>query len=258
MTTIRDEMWKFRGILFNFAMTDLRIRYKNSVLGVAWSILEPLLMLAVLFFVFSTMFKNTIEYFPIYLLSGIITYNFFKNSTSIALESLSNRSALITQIYFPRSIPAISSVMTASIMLIVELAVLGCFMVYFQFTPSIEILYLIPIYMLAFVFVIGISLGLSVLNVKYRDVQFIWGIILHAGFFLTPIFYEFDMLPQYVQNILQLSPMVQIVEMVHHVALYGTLPSINSILYSVGSTFSILGIGYFIFRKYQARIVEEL
>ena len=258
MTTIREEMWKFRGILFNFAMTDLRIRYKNSVLGIAWSILEPLLMLAVLFFVFSTMFKNTIEYFPIYLLSGIITYNFFKNSTSIALESLSNRSALITQIYFPRSIPAISSVMTASIMLIVELAVLGCFMVYFQFTPSIEILYLIPIYMLAFVFVIGISLGLSVLNVKYRDVQFIWGIILHAGFFLTPIFYEFDMLPEYVQNILQLSPIVQIVEMVHHVTIYGTLPSITSVLYSVGSIFAVLVIGYLIFRKYQARIVEEL
>ena len=258
MTTIRDEMWKFRGILFNFAMTDLRIRYKNSVLGVAWSVLEPLFMLAVLFFVFSTMFKNTIEYFPIYLLSGIITYNFFKNSTSIALESLSNRSALITQIYFPRSIPAISSVMTASIMLIVELAVLGCFMVYFQFTPSIEILYLIPIYMLAFVFVIGISLGLSVLNVKYRDVQFIWGIILHAGFFLTPIFYEFDMLPEYVQNILQLSPIVQIVEMVHHVTIYGTLPSITSVLYSVGSIFAVLVIGYLIFRKYQARIVEEL
>jgi lipopolysaccharide transport system permease protein len=258
MTTIRDEMWKFRGILFNFAITDLRIRYKNSVLGVAWSVLEPLFMLAVLFFVFSTMFKNTIEYFPIYLLSGIITYNFFKNSTSIALESLSNRSALITQIYFPRSIPAISSVMTASIMLIVELAVLGCFMVYFQFTPSIEILYLIPIYMLAFVFVIGISLGLSVLNVKYRDVQFIWGIILHAGFFLTPIFYEFDMLPEYVQNILQLSPIVQIVEMVNHVTIYGTLPSIISVLYSVGSIFAVLVIGYLIFRKYQARIVEEL
>jgi len=258
MTTIREEMWKFRGILFNFAMTDLRIRYKNSVLGVAWSVLEPLLMLAVLFFVFSTMFKNTIEYFPIYLLSGIITYNFFKNSTSIALESLSNRSALITQIYFPRSIPAISSVMTASIMLIVELAVLGCFMVYFQFTPSIAILYLIPIYMLAFVFVIGISLGLSVLNVKYRDVQFIWGIILHAGFFLTPIFYEFDMLPEYVQNILQLSPVVQIVEMVHHVTIYGTLPSIVSVLYSVGSIFAVLVIGYLIFRKYQSRIVEEL
>ena len=258
MTSIREEMWKTRGILFNFAITDLKIRYKNSVLGVLWSILEPLLMLAVFFFVFSTMFKFEIENFPIYLLSGIITYNFFKNGTTMALSSLSNRSSLITQIYFPRSIPAISSCLTASIMLIVELAVLGFFMVYFQFTPSLAILYLIPIYMLAFIFVLGVSLGLSVLNVKFKDVEFIWGIVLHAGFFLTPIFYRFDFLPESVQNILQLSPMVQIVTMVHHVALYGTLPSLNSILYSVGSIFAILGIGYLIFRRYQARIVEEM
>jgi lipopolysaccharide transport system permease protein len=258
MNSIVQEMWKTKGILFNFAITDLKIRYKNSVLGVLWSILEPLLMLAVLFFVFSTMFKNEIDYFPIYLLSGLITFNFFKNGTTIALSSLSDRSSLITQIYFPRSIPAISSVFTASIMLIVELTVLGVFMVYFQFTPSLTILYLIPIYMLAFILVLGVSLALSVLNVKFRDIQFIWGIILHAGFFLTPIFYRFDFLPESVQNILQLSPVVQIVEMVHHVALYGTLPSLNSILYSVGSVFAILGIGYLIFRKYQSRIVEEL
>ena len=85
------------------------------------------------------------------------------------MSSLSNRSSLITQIYFPRSIPAISSTFTASIMLIVELAVLACFMVYFQFTPSLTILYLVPIYVLAFVLVLGIALGLSVLNVKFRD-----------------------------------------------------------------------------------------
>ena len=258
MTTIREEMWKFRGILFNFAITDLKIRYKNSVLGVLWSVVEPLLMLSVLFFVFSTMFKFEIEHFPIYLLSGIITYNFFKNGTSIALSSLTNRSALITQIYFPRSIPAISSCMTASIMLIVEVAILGIFMVALEFTPSFTIIYLIPIYLLAFVFVIGVSLGLSVLNVKFKDVEFIWGIILHAGFFLTPIFYRFDFMPESVQNILQLSPMVQIVEMVHHVAIYGTLPSLNSILYASVSIFSILVIGYLIFRKYQIKVVEEM
>ena len=258
MTTIREEMWKFRGILFNFAITDLKIRYKNSVLGVLWSVIEPLLMLSVLFLVFSTMFKFEIENFPLYLLLGIISYNFFKNGTNIALSSLSNRSSLITQIYFPRSIPAISSCFTASIMLIVELAILGIFMVVLQFNPPFTIIYLIPIYLLAFVFILGVSLGLSVLNVKFKDVEFIWGIILHAGFFLTPIFYQFDFLPENIQNVLQFSPMVQIVTMAHHVTLYGTLPPLNSLLYASVSIFSILVIGYLIFRKYQARIVEEL
>jgi len=258
MTTIREEMWKTKGILFNFAITDLKIRYRNSVLGILWSVIEPLLLLGVLFFVFSTMFKFEIENFPIYLLSGIVTWNFFKNGTSIALSSLTNRSSLITQIYFPRSIPALSAAVTAFIMLLTELVVLGIFMAVLGFIPPLTIIFLIPIFLLAFFLIVGISLPLSVLNVKYKDVEFIWGVILQAGFFLTPIFYQFDMMPESVRNILQFSPMVQIVTMVHHVVLYGTLPTINSILYAVTSTFIIVFFGYLVFRKLQARIVEEI
>ena len=129
MTSIREEMWKAKGIIFNFAQSDLKIRYRNSVLGIFWSLIEPLLMLGVLFVVFSTMFKFEIPNFPIYLLVGIVCYNFFKNGTVFALNSLSNRSTLMTQIYLPRSIPAISSGITAAIMLILELVVLAIFIV---------------------------------------------------------------------------------------------------------------------------------
>jgi len=258
MTTIREEMWKFKGILFNFAISDLKIRYRNSILGIFWSLIEPLLMLGVLFFVFSTMFKFEIENFPIYLLLGIICYNFFKNGTTFALNSLTNRSSLMTQIYFPRSIPGISSGVTAAIMLILELVVLGIFMIVLEFTPPITILILPLILALEFLLILGISLPLSVLNVKFKDTEFIWMVVVHAGFFLTPIFYQFDMLPDNIQSILQFSPVVQIVTMAHHVVLYGILPSINSILYAVGSTSAIMIIGYLIFRRYQSRIVEEI
>ena len=258
MTTIREEMWKAKGILFNFAISDLKIRYRNSVLGIFWSLIEPLLMLGVLFVVFSTMFKFEIPNFPIYLLVGIVCYNFFKNGTVFALNSLSNRSTLMTQIYFPRSVPAISSGITAAIMLILELVVLAIFIVIFQFVPPITILFLPLILALLFLLVLGIALPLSVLNVKYRDTEYIWMVIVHAGFFLTPIFYQFDMMPVQVQNVLQFSPMVQIVTMAHHVVLYGTLPSATSILYAVGSISVITTVGYLIFRKYQAKIVEDV
>ena len=258
MTTIREEMWKFKGILFNFAISDLKIRYRNSILGILWSLIEPLLLLGVLFVVFSTMFRFEIPNFPIYLLLGIICWNFFKNGTLFALNSLTNRSALITQIYFPRSIPGLSAGITASIMLVFELVVLTIFMVIFGFIPTYTVILLIPILALELVLILGISLPLSVLNVKYKDTEFIWNIVVHAGFFLTPIFYQFDMMPDYVQNVLQFSPMVQIVTMAHHVVLYGTLPSINSILYAVGSISVITVIGYLIFRKYQAKVVEEM
>ena len=258
MTSIREEMWKTKGILFNFAISDLKIRYRNSVLGVLWSFIEPLLLLAVLFVVFSTMFKFEIPNFPIYLLLGIITWNFFKNGTTIALNSLTNRSALITQIYFPRSIPGLSAGITAAIMLIFELMVLGIFMAAFQFTPTITILLLPLILGLQLLLVLGVALPLSVLNVKFKDTEFIWGVVVHAGFFLTPIFYQFDMLPQAIQDVLQFSPMVQVLTMAHHVVLYGVLPSVNTVLYAVGSILVITVIGYLIFRKYQARIAEEM
>ena len=251
-------MWRTKGILFSFAVSDLKIRYRNSVLGVLWSVLEPLLLLGVLFLVFSTMFKFEIPNFPIYLLLGLITWNFFKNGTTIALNSLTNRSSLMTQIYFPRSIPALSASVTSTIMLFTELAVLGIFMAILGFIPSITVLYLIPILLLEFFLIIGISLGLSVLNVKFKDVEFIWMVILQAVFFLTPIFYQFDMLPEFVRDVLQFSPMVQIVTMAHHVTLYGELPSINSIIYAVSSVSIIVVVGYLIFRRYQARIVEEI
>ena len=251
-------MWKTKGILFNFAISDLKIRYRNSVLGIAWSLVEPLLLLGVLFFVFSTMFKFEIENFPIYLLLGIITWNFFKNGTSIALGSLTNRAAFISQIYFPRSIPGLSAGVTASIMLITELVILAVFMVIFNFSLSVTILYLIPIFLLELFLILGISLPLSVLNAKFKDTEFIWGVILQAGFFLTPIFYQFDMLPESVRNVLQFSPMVQIVTMAHHVTLYGELPTLNSVLYAIFSVLVIVGVGYMIFRKLQGRIVEEM
>jgi len=258
MTSILEEMWQKRDLLLNFAISDVKVRYRNSILGIFWSLLEPLLLLGVLYFVFSTMFKIEIPNFPIYLLLGIICWNFFRNGTSIALNSLTNRSSLMTQIYFPRSIPGISAAITSTITLLFELVVLGIFMAIFQFMPTSTIILLIPILLLELILILGVALPLSVLNVKFKDTEFIWGVVISAGFFLTPIFYQFNMLPDYIQNILQFSPMVQIVTMSHHVVLYGTLPSINSVLYAVFSISIICVIGYSIFRKYQARIAEEM
>ena len=251
-------MWDMRNILFNFAISDIKIRYKSSVLGIIWSLIEPLLLLGVLFFVFSTLFKFEIPNFPIYLLLGLIIWNFFKNSTNFALSSLVNRTPLLTQIYLPKSIPAISACLSASIMLIIELGVLGIFMMILGYTPPITVILLPLVFVMMLAIILGISLPLSVLNVKYRDVEFIWGIIIHAGFFVTPIFYRFDMLPEYLQNIFQFLPTIQILTMAHDLTLYGTLPSVNTVAYSIFMTAMILLVGYGIFRKLQARIVEEL
>ena len=197
-----EDVWKKRSLIYNFAISDLKIRYRNSVLGFFWTFLEPLLMLSVLYLVFTNIFKSQIEHFPLYLLLGIIIWNVFSRGTTIAINSILARGSILTQIYFPREIPSLSATVTAFFMLCFELIVFVIFMVVFQLIPSPTIVLLPFVLLLEFILVFGLSLPLSVLNVRFRDTQFIWAVILQVGFFSTPILYRSDILPEFAQRIL--------------------------------------------------------
>lgn len=252
------DLWNKKGLIYNFSIMDLKIRYRNSVLGFLWTILEPLLILTILYLVFTNIFNNEIENFPLYILLGLILWNMFSKGTTIGLNSLVARSGIITQIYFPREIPAISASLTSLYMIFFELIVFGIFMAAFQFVPTITILILPLIILLLFVLVIGVNLGLSVLNARFKDIQFIWTVVIQAGFFLTPIFYKFEILPEELQKILYFSPMVHIVEMAHDVTLYDKIPSSDTIIMAIITSFSVLVLGYVIFRKMEPRVIEDL
>lgn len=252
------EIWQKKSLIYNFAISDLKIRYRNSVLGFFWTFLEPLLLLTVLYLVFTNLFKSQIEHFPLYILLGIILWNMFSRGTNIGLNGILARAGILTQVYLPREIPSISSAITSFLMLCFELIVFGIFMVIFQFTPPYTIIFLPLVLLLEFILVLGLSLPLSVLNVRYRDTQFIWAVILQVGFFLTPIFYKLDILPEYAQKMLYFSPMVQIVNMAHDLTLYNKIPSIEVIQVAIIMTLLTFGLSYVIFRKMEVRIMEEL
>ncbi len=254
----RTHLWTKRSLIWDFAVTDLKIRYRNSVLGFVWTFLEPLLLLTVLYVVFTNIFKSQIELFPLYLLLSLIMWNMLVRGTQMGLNSIQSRKSILSHIYIPNEIPAISASLTSLIMLSFEMIVFGIFLVVFRFVPPTTIAILPVILGLEFVLVVGFSLPLSLLNVKFRDTQFIWGVILQASFFATPVFYQIDILPKKVQSIIIYNPMVQILNMAHNAVLYGSLPSPNDIAIAVGTTFLIFGIGYGIFRKMSRRIIEEL
>jgi lipopolysaccharide transport system permease protein len=258
MVKQKFQVKKLSSLILNFAISDLKIKYRNSVLGFFWSFLEPLLLLGVLYVVFTNVFENSIENFPLYLLLGLILYNTVQKGTDLGLSSISSKGDLIKQVYFPRIIPALSATVTAAIMLIFELVVFGIFMVIFQFVPSATILILPLILLLECFLIFGLCLPLSVLNVKFNDIQFIWKIILQAGFFLTPVFYTLDILPETLQNILKYSPMVQIMNMARDVTLYNTIPSTESIAIAIVTTTLVFVIGFGIFYRLKSKIVEAL
>jgi len=247
-----------RALVFNFAILDLKIRYRNSVLGFFWSFLEPLLLLSILYLVFTNIFRAEIEHFPLFLLLGLILYYMLQKGTEYGQTSISSKSTWLTQIYIPRWIPALSATITASLMLVFDLIVFGIFMAVFQFWPPITILFLPLILCLEFVLVLGLCLPLSVLNVRFNDIQFIWKVILQAGFFLTPIFYELSILPQIAQDILKFSPMVQILNMARDVTLYNTIPTTEEISLAIGTTLIVFFVGYGIFYKLRKRVIEAL
>lgn len=254
----RTHLWTKKALIWDFAVTDLKIRYRNSVLGFIWTFLEPLLLLTVLYVVFTNIFKSKIELFPLYLLLSLIMWNMLVRGTQLGLSSIQSRKGILSQIYIPNEIPAISASLTSLIMLSFEMIVFGIFMAVFQFVPPSTIIIFPLILALEFILIVGLTLPLSLLNVKFRDTQFIWGIIIQAGFFITPIFYQIDILPKKIQSVIIFNPMVQIFNMAHNAVLYGILPSDESIAIAVGTTLLVFGIGYLIFRKMSARIIEEL
>lgn len=252
------DLWKRKDLIIDFAISDLKIRYRNSILGFFWTFLEPLLLLSVLYIVFTNIFKSNIEYFPLYILLGLILWNMLARGTEIGLNSIASRGPLLTQIYFRREIPSISSTITSSLMLVFELIVFGIFMAAFQFKPPMTIIFLPLVLLLEFVLVFGLSLPLSVLNIRYKDIQFIWKVVLQTGFFLTPIFYKTQILPVTIQKFIYYSPMAQIINMAHDLTLYNKIPSLESVEITLVTTSITLIVGYAIFRKFERRLIEEL
>ena len=253
-----SELRKKRSLVFLFAVNGVKLRYKNSILGFFWSFLEPLLMLSVLYFVFSTIMKSDVENYPIYILSGLIFWYGFNRATSMGLSSLLGNSGIIQKTYFRRELLVISSSLTAFIMMSFEFVVLIVFFIVLKFVPPTTIV-LLPLLLIdLFILSLGVSLILSVLYVYFRDIKFIWEVVLRAGFFLTPIVYSLEMFPENIRSILNLNPLVPIFDTARGLILYNSLPSIESTLYMTLSSLAVIVIGLIVFRIKNKNLVEAL
>ncbi|MFZ1075878.1 MAG: ABC transporter permease [Nitrosotalea sp.] len=258
MSSLLEEIWSHRSLIVLLAFNDVRIRYRNSVLGFLWSFLEPLLMLGVLYFVFTNIFKNTIPDFPLYLLLGLVIWYMFSRATSMGQTSLLDKSGIIKKVYFRREIIVLSSSLTSFIMMCFEFIAFAFFVVIFHFVPPVTIALLPLLLVDLFVLSFGVSLILSPLTVYFRDIKFIWQIALQAGFFLTPIFYTLGIYPENIRNILEINPLVPILDTSRGLVLYGTLPTALETSYMIISTAVIFIVGYLVFRLKDKRLVEEI
>ncbi len=204
-----------RALLSELVRTDFKLRYQGSALGYMWSVLKPLLMFVILYIVFVYFLRigKDVEHFPVYLLLGIVMWNFFTEMTVQSLSSILNRGDLIRKIKIPRWTIVFSSSISAVINLGLSLFVVGIFMVIngVELTPY-ALLFPLNIFML-YILALGVSYFLAAAYVKFRDLNYIWEVVLQAGFYVTPIIYPITMVPSVIiQKILLLNPIAMAIQ----------------------------------------------
>lgn len=251
-------LWSYKDLIIRLAWSDFKLRYKSSALGFIWSLLEPLLMLVVLYEVFTNLMRVQVPHYQLFLLLGIIIWNFLDRGTSMSIWGITGKPSLVQKVYFPRDILVISSCTTALMMSLLELVVLVVFMAIFRVMPSIYIAYFPFVFLFEFLITLGLSLALSALNVYFRDTQFIWRVVMQIGFYATPILYPITIFPPTLQRLGMLNPMASIVTMLRDCTLYGRAPDLSSLAYVMVFSFIVLFIGYAIFDRMEPKFAEVI
>lgn len=249
---------KYKFLLEQLIERDFKTKYKRSVLGVLWSFLNPLLTMTVQYIVFSTIFKSDIPNFPVYLLSGIVIFNFFTEACGMGLMSIVGNASLITKVYMPKYIYPVSKVFSSLINLLLSLIPLLLVMIITKVNIGISIL-LIPFGIICtIIFSIGISFILASAMVFFRDTQFLWSVLSLLWTYATPIFYPESIIPDKFSFILKVNPLYHFIRFIRTCILNGVSPEPRAYLYCLIFAILTLVIGAIIFKKTEDKFVLNI
>lgn len=249
---------KFRPLLNELVARDIKIKYRRSVLGVLWALLNPLLMMIVLSVVFSNLFRFDIENFPLYLLSGQIVFNFFNESTTTAMSSIISNASLIKKVYVPKYLFVISRVVSVFINLLASFMALIIVMIAMRAELHWTVLLApIPLLLLVF-FSLGVGLILAAVTVRFRDIMHLYSVFTTMLMYLTPVIYPMSALPEWLAKIVMLNPLTNILIMLRNVMINGMLFDWQSLLLGVIETVISMVLGLYVFYKNQDTFILNI
>ena len=233
-------------------------KYKDSALGILWSFFNPLITMALLTAIFSSVFTRSIENFPVYFLTGRCVIDFFNSGTKIAMTSLKKNRSILNKIYMPRYIFAVGGVCSEFINFLMTLIVIIVIMIVTRapFYP-LAVFSVIPIGIL-FLLIMGVGLVLSILCTKFTDIEYLYKIFTSLLIYACAIFYPIDIVPQPIRQYMELNPIYGIIAQFREFVMYGRFPSTKLMLTTFITSLIIFIIGVLLFRKYQNRITLEL
>lgn len=208
-------------LLKQLVKTDFKLRYQGSVLGYAWSLLRPLFLFVILYIVFGVFLKAKgnppIPHYPVYLLLGIVLWNYFAEATSGSVAAIVGQGELLRKINFPRYVIILAGSFSAFINLLINFVVIGIFMFFGHVDIGWKALIIVPLVAELFILSLALAFFLSALFVRFRDVTYIWEVIMQAAFYATPILYPLSIIPARASKVLLLNPMAQIIQDSRHV-----------------------------------------
>jgi ABC-type polysaccharide/polyol phosphate export permease len=243
------ELGRYRDLVRNLVRRNVTARYKRSVLGVLWTLLDPLATMLIMAVVFSALFAQKIPDYPVFLFSGIIIWNFFSQASTQAMGDFIFGRALIGQVYMPKSVFAFSAVGTGVVNLMIAFLPVMVFLLVYERPFTLAILFLPIPFILAVLFTLGAGLIVSALAIYFADMLNIYQIVLRLLMYFSGIFYSVESLPSYLQTVIKLIPTYQMVMLFRYPLYYGELPPLGSLLYFTVWSALILVIGMFTFTK---------
>ena len=234
---------------------DFKIKYRRSLLGVLWSVLNPLLMMVVLTLVFSNFLRFNIEHYPIYLILGNTLFAFMAESTQSAMGSIGENASLIKKIRIHKLIFPFEKVLFQLVNFAISLIAVAMVFIYFRIVPTFNILFLPLLLVYVTVFSAGLGMALSALSVFFQDVCHLWTVVITAWTYATPLFYSIDLLPAWMRTAELYNPMYHYVTYFRDIALYGNTPTLTTNLVCAGFALVTFAVGLLIFKKTEHKFV---
>ena len=253
------ELWAYRELFYFFVWRDIKVRYKQTIIGAAWAIFQPFLTMVVFTILFSRVggLKSHAVPYAIFLYSGLLFWNFFSTALNSASNSMLANQAIVSKIYFPRLIAPFSATIVAAVDFFFALLVFIGLMIYYRILPGFEgVLLFLPMLLLAFLSATGLGMFLAAINVKYRDVRIALPFFVQILFFVTPILWSISIVPDRWRWALYLNPMAGVVEVIHDSVLHAGTIDWGLVGLSILATVFLLGFGLFYFRSREGAFAD--
>ena len=254
------EFWRYRGLLYVLSLREIQVRYRQSVLGVAWAVLQPLATMFIFTLIFSALLKVPSEGvpYPIFSYSALLFWTFFSTSLNSAIPSIEANAGLIKKIYFPREFFPMASVFAAFFDLIIAALIFLGLMFYFHVHFTLNIFYVIPLLTIQTIFMMGMCFIFSALNAYYRDVKYALPLIIAMWMYATPIIYPISLIPERFKAYYLLNPMTGLIESYRNVLVKGIGPEGLYVGIAAAGAVFLFIVGYLYFKRIEMTFADVI